>query len=67
MALACNELTGDFSDVIALEYTGPPAPRIEEGDTVRLTARVLDRQIRHIPSRDELTQRGHPWMFGKLP
>lgn len=42
MTLACNELTGDFSDVIALEYTGPPTPRIEEGDTLRLTARVLD-------------------------
>jgi hypothetical protein len=27
--------------VIAIEYTGPPSPRIEEGDTVRLTAVAL--------------------------
>jgi hypothetical protein len=34
-------LTGDFSEVIAIQYTGPAAPRIEEGDTVRLTAVAL--------------------------
>jgi len=38
---ACATLTGDFSDVIAIEYTGPPSPRLEEGDTVRLTAVAL--------------------------
>lgn len=38
---ACTTLTGDFSDVIAIEYTGPPSPRLEEGDTVRLTAVAL--------------------------
>jgi hypothetical protein len=38
---ACSALTGDFSEVVAIEYTGPPTPRVEEGDTVRLTAVVL--------------------------
>jgi hypothetical protein len=38
---ACTALTGDFSDVIAIDYTGPPSPRPEEGDTVRLTAVAL--------------------------
>jgi hypothetical protein len=38
---ACSALTGDFSDVIAIQYTGPPSPRLEEGDTVRLTAVAL--------------------------
>lgn len=41
-AAACTEFTGDFSDIIALEYTGPTSPSVEEGDTVRLTARALD-------------------------
>jgi hypothetical protein len=41
LVAACTALTGDFSDVIAIRYTGPPSPRIEEGDTVRLTAQAL--------------------------
>lgn len=34
-------MTGDFSDVIAIQYTGPAAPQVEEGDTVRLVAVAL--------------------------
>ncbi len=43
MALtACKQLTGSFSNVVAIAYTGPTAPVVEVGDTIRLTARALD-------------------------
>jgi len=40
--LACNEVTGSFSDIIALQVEGPPARRIEEGTTLQLVAAALD-------------------------
>jgi len=48
-AVACQQLTGDFSDVIAIEYTGPASPRLEEGDTVTLTARAIDIRGKTLP------------------
>ncbi len=41
LVLGCTAITGDFSTVVAIQYTGPSAPRVEEGDTVRLTAVAL--------------------------
>lgn len=49
VAAACNEITGDFSDVIAIEYAGPSSLRIEEGDTVRLEALALDLRGQPLP------------------
>ncbi len=46
---ACNEITGDFSEVIAIEYAGPSSLRIEEGDTVRLEALALDLRGETLP------------------
>ncbi|MCH7874764.1 MAG: hypothetical protein IH965_05645 [Gemmatimonadetes bacterium] len=46
---ACNEITGDFSDVIAIEYAGPSSLQIEEGDTVRLEALALDLRGEPLP------------------
>lgn len=43
-------MTGDFSDVVALEYTGPQSPRLEEGDTLRLTAVALGVDGEPVPS-----------------
>jgi len=39
----CTAITGDFSEVIAILYTGPAAPSVLEGDTLTLTAVPLDR------------------------
>jgi hypothetical protein len=39
---ACSTFTGDFSAVVAIEYTGPLKPAVEEGDTLTLTAVALD-------------------------
>lgn len=39
---ACKQLTGTFSNVVAIAYTGPTAPTVEAGDTIRLTARALN-------------------------
>ena len=39
----CTAITGDFSEVIAILYTGPAAPSLLEGDTLTLTAVPLDR------------------------
>jgi uncharacterized protein YjdB len=39
---ACKQLTGSFSNVVAIAYTGPTAPTVEVGDTIRLTAHALD-------------------------
>jgi hypothetical protein len=41
-AAGCGELTADFSRVIALEIDGSPQRTVEEGDTLRLTARAFD-------------------------
>ncbi len=49
VASACNEIIGDFSDVIAIEYAGPLSLRIEEGDTVRLEALALDLRGEPLP------------------
>jgi hypothetical protein len=43
LGAGCTAITGDFSDVISLLYTGPAAPSVLEGDTVTLTAVALDR------------------------
>ncbi len=42
LAAGCGELTADFSRVIALEIEGSLQRSVEEGDTLRLTARALD-------------------------
>lgn len=42
LALACSELTGEFSDVVAIELLSPRSVALEEGDTVDLDARALD-------------------------
>lgn len=39
----CKELTGSFGDVIAVEVLGSATRTVEEGDTLRLAARALDR------------------------
>ena len=41
LAAACTAVTGDFSDVVAIEYTGPASITLEEGDTVRFLAVAL--------------------------
>lgn len=40
--LACSEIVGDPNRIVAIELVGSTAPRVEEGDTLRLTARALD-------------------------
>lgn len=35
-------MTGSFSNVVAIEYTGPTSPSVEVDDTVHLTATPLD-------------------------
>jgi len=42
LAAGCTAITGDFSPVVSILYTGPLAPVVEEGDTVTLTAVALD-------------------------
>lgn len=42
LVLACSELTGDFSDIVAIELLSPRAVTLEEGDSVLLEARALD-------------------------
>jgi len=42
LALGCTAITGDFSNVIGILYTGPATPTVEEADTVTLTAVALD-------------------------
>lgn len=42
LGLACTAITGDFSDVVGIRYTGPTAPSVEELDTLTLTAEALD-------------------------
>jgi hypothetical protein len=49
LAIGCAELLGDFSDIIALEYAGPAQPRVAVNDTIRLTARALDRNSQVVP------------------
>lgn len=43
MLAACTAITGDFSEVISILYTGPAAPAVLEGDTLTLSAVALDR------------------------
>ena len=38
---ACSTITGDFSKVVAILYSGPARPVLEEGDTLTLTAVAL--------------------------
>jgi len=45
----CTAITGDFSDVVAILYTGPAAPAVFEDDTLRLTAVALDRNGNPLP------------------
>lgn len=40
--LACSEIVGDPNRIVAIELVGSAAPRVEEGDTIRLVARALD-------------------------
>lgn len=39
---ACTAITGDFSPVVSIAYTGPSSPELDEGDTLTLTAVALD-------------------------
>jgi len=39
---ACKTVTGDFSPVVAIVYSGPLRPSVEEGDTLTLTAVAVD-------------------------
>ena len=41
LGLACTAITGEFSEVVGILYTGPGAPRVEEQDTLTLTAVAL--------------------------
>lgn len=45
----CQTITGNFSQVLALEFVGPQHPQVEEGDTVRLHARALSMSGDSIP------------------
>ena len=45
----CTAITGDFSDVVAILYTGPDAPSVAEGDTMTLTAVALDKNGDPLP------------------
>jgi hypothetical protein len=45
----CTAITGDFSDVVAIKYTGPTAPSLAEGDTLTLTAVALDANGAELP------------------
>lgn len=45
----CTAITGDFSDVVAIKYTGPLAPTLAEGDTLTLTAVALDASGNELP------------------
>jgi hypothetical protein len=47
--VGCTAITGDFSDVVAVVYTGPATPSVFEDDTVRLTAVALDRNGNLLP------------------
>ncbi len=40
--LGCSAITGNFGNVVAIQYQGSLTPSIEEGDTLRLTAVALD-------------------------
>ena len=42
LAIGCTAVTGDFSDVVGILYTGPGSPSVEEADTLTLTAVALD-------------------------
>ena len=39
---ACDQLTGSFSDVIAVQISGATSRRVEEGSTLQLEATALD-------------------------
>lgn len=41
LGLACSSVLGDLDRVVAIEIPGPSSRRVEEGDTLRLTARAL--------------------------
>jgi len=43
-ALGCSNLTDTGGGVVALEVRAPAVTSIEVGDTVRLSARALDKQ-----------------------
>ncbi|MDH4043858.1 MAG: hypothetical protein OEY20_16365 [Gemmatimonadota bacterium] len=45
----CTAITGDFSNVVAIQYTGPLTPRVAEGDTLTLTAVALDANGNQLP------------------
>lgn len=47
--VACEELTGDLSRIIAIEIAGTLQKRVEEGDTLHLAARALDGRGDEVP------------------
>ena len=42
LTLACGTVLGDLDRIVAIEIVGTTAPTVEEGDTLRLSARALD-------------------------
>lgn len=49
LGLGCTVVTGDFSDIVAILYTGPASPQVAEGDTLTLTAVALDASGQPLP------------------
>ncbi|MFQ6047139.1 MAG: hypothetical protein ACE5PT_12430 [Gemmatimonadales bacterium] len=49
LSLACGSVLGDLDRVVAIEIPGPPTRRVEEGDTLRLTARALSAAGEEVP------------------
>lgn len=42
LGIGCTAITGDFSDVVGIEYSGSLSPSVEENDTLTLSAVALD-------------------------